>query len=176
MRRALQVYLRILDTHPWKVHSVQTGTLMAVGDMMSQTLVEKKKFREMDPVRIARFGAMGVVFMGPGLWAWYKTLHRLVGHSKKHMALKKVALDQLVAAPPFYAGFLLATGAMQQQSRQEIEQRFKEDYMDILINNWKLWPAVQLVNFGMVPLRFQVLFEQIFCLAWNTYLAWKTNR
>lgn len=36
---------------------------MAVGDIFSQTLVEKKKFKEMDPVRIARFGAMGVVFM-----------------------------------------------------------------------------------------------------------------
>jgi len=36
---------------------------MAVGDVFSQTLVEKKKFKEMDPVRIARFGAMGVVFM-----------------------------------------------------------------------------------------------------------------
>jgi len=36
---------------------------MAVGDIFSQTLVEKKKFKDMDPVRIARFGAMGVIFM-----------------------------------------------------------------------------------------------------------------
>jgi Mpv17 / PMP22 family len=75
---------------------------------------------------------------GPGLWAWYKTLHKLVGHSKRFMAVKKVALDQIVAAPPFYAGFLITTGAMQQQNWKQIEQRIENDYMDILINNWKV--------------------------------------
>jgi hypothetical protein len=53
------IFISIILT---KIHSI-SGTLMAVGDVFSQTLVEKKKFKEMDPVRIARFGAMGVVFM-----------------------------------------------------------------------------------------------------------------
>ena len=54
------------------------------------------------------------------------------------MAVKKVALDQLVAAPPFYGAFLLATGAMQQQDWPTIKERISENYMDILINNWKV--------------------------------------
>ncbi|KAF4528573.1 hypothetical protein B566_EDAN015720 [Ephemera danica] len=154
------------------------------------------------------------MLQGPGLWAWYQALHRMVKGTGKMMAVKKMALDQLVAAPPFYVGFLVLQGGLQQHSWPGIQQRIEEDYMDILINNWKaspwtptiwnglyycnfcpfqihlhlyihpremegdnsLWPAVQLVNFGLVPLRFQVLFEQTFCLVWNTYLAWKTNR
>jgi hypothetical protein len=36
---------------------------MATGDILSQSFVEKKAIAEMDPVRIARFGAMGFVFM-----------------------------------------------------------------------------------------------------------------
>jgi len=78
------------------------------------------------------------ILQGPGLWAWYKTLHKLVGHSKRFMVVKKVALDQIVAAPPFYAGFLIATGAMQQQNWTQIEKRIENDYMDILLNNWKV--------------------------------------
>jgi len=54
------------------------------------------------------------------------------------MAVKKVALDQLVAAPPFYAVFLVGTGVLQQQKWTEIEDRIEADYMDILINNWKV--------------------------------------
>ncbi|XP_046393885.1 protein Mpv17-like [Ischnura elegans] len=182
MRRVLAAYLRLLENHPWKVQSIQTGILMSAGDVISQTVVEKKKFSEMDPVRVARFGALGVVFMGPALWAWYQTLHRFVGpggggaKARMVLGLKKVFWDQVVLAPPFYAVFIVVNGAVQQQDWQSIRNSMDSSFKDIMINNWKLWPAVQFVNFSFVPLKFQVLFEQSFCLIWNTYLAWKINR
>lgn len=182
MKRVLAQYIRLLEKHPWKVQSLQTGILMSMGDVISQSLVEKKKFREMDPVRIARFGALGVVFMGPALWTWYQALHRFVGPGGKGtrgrviLGLKKVFWDQVVLAPPFYVAFLVINGATQQKDWTSIRQSIDDNFKDIMINNWKLWPAVQFVNFGFIPLKFQVLFEQSFCLIWNTYLAWKTNR
>ncbi|XP_071455335.1 mitochondrial inner membrane protein Mpv17-like [Hetaerina americana] len=182
MRRALVVYLRLLENHPWKVQSIQTGILMSAGDVLSQTAVEKKRFSEMDPVRVARFGALGVVFMGPALWAWYQALHRFVGPGGRGtkgrviLGLKKVFWDQVVLAPPFYAAFIIVNGAIQQKDWTSIRRSIDDNFKDVMINNWKLWPAVQFVNFSFVPLKFQVLFEQSFCLIWNTYLAWKMNR
>lgn len=38
----------------------------------------------------------------------------------------------------------------------------------------KLWPAVQAVNFTVVPQQFRVLTVQIISLAWNTYLSFMT--
>ncbi|KAG8225188.1 hypothetical protein J437_LFUL001315 [Ladona fulva] len=182
MKRVLLLYLRLLENHPWKTQALQTGILMSMGDVISQSLVEKKKFKDMDPVRIARFGAVGVVFLGPSLWAWYQTLHRFVGPGGRNtrervvVGLKKVFWDQVVLAPPFYAVFLVVNGAAQQKDWPAIRQSIDDNFKDIIINNWKLWPTVQFVNFGFIPLKFQVLFEQAFCLVWNTYLAWKTNR
>jgi hypothetical protein len=69
------------------------------------------------------------------------------------MVVKKVALDQIVAAPPFYAGFLIATGAMQQQNWTQIEKRIENDYMDILLNNWKVGKLQELMRFLLILIK-----------------------
>ena len=43
-----------------------------------------------------------------------------------------------------------------------------------LIVNWKLWPAVQLVNFIFVPVKLQVLWVNMFGLIFNIYLSFMT--
>ena len=45
-----------------------------------------------------------------------------------------------------------------------------------VVANWKLWVPAQLINFGLVPLHFQVLFANGVAVAWNTYLSWATHR
>ncbi len=41
---------------------------------------------------------------------------------------------------------------------------------------YKLWPAAQIVNFYLIPLKFRVNFANIVSLFWNTYVAWLANR
>lgn len=35
---------------------------------------------------------------------------------------------------------------------------------------------VQIINFSLVPVKFQVLFANFVSLIWNAYLSWATNR
>lgn len=92
------------------------------------------------------------------------------------IAFKKVALDQL-AFTPFYLGALLTSlGFIQTKDIGKAIARVERDYADILLMNYKVWPAVQFCNFSFVPLQYQVLLVQFIAIFWNTYLSWKTSQ
>lgn len=70
---------------------------------------------------------------------------------------------------------MTAFGIVERNNLQSIQENIKKHYMDILRVNYSLWPAVQLINFTLIPLQRQVLFAQTVALFWNTYLSWKTH-
>ncbi|XP_043211962.1 protein Mpv17-like [Amphibalanus amphitrite] len=173
--RLRDLYSRLLQRHPVIVQSVQAGALMGVGDLLAQTAVERKRPSEIDLPRVGRFFGIGLCLVGPGLRLWYGALDRYVGSRGARIVIRKVALDQGVFAPIFLGNFLVVLGAMQGRNWSQIKLKMKQEYSDILFNNWKLWPAAQLVNFYFIPLHHQVLFVQTIAIFWNTYLAWKAN-
>lgn len=42
------------------LHSFETGCLMCTGDLIAQTIVEGKKFKDVDKMRSAHFFTLGV--------------------------------------------------------------------------------------------------------------------
>lgn len=38
-------------------------------------------------------------------------------------------------------------------------------------SNYILWPAVQMINFRLIPLRFQLPFASSWGILWGTYLS-----
>lgn len=202
-REIFQIYQRILNRRPYLVQAIQTGTLMGAGDLIAQTLIEKKSFRDVDYARTLKFSSIGfcfgvsslfiilfklvliclynltlysLFFQGPALRIWYGLLNKHVGSSGKTVALKKVFIDQAVFAPTFLFFLLVAVGAMQGKSWESIQDDIQTNYFDILKTNYYVWPWVQIVNFYYVPLHYQVLLVQGIALFWNTYLSYKTNR
>ncbi|XP_071442460.1 mitochondrial inner membrane protein Mpv17-like [Hetaerina americana] len=177
MSSIIKAYQRILMKHPTKIQALQTGVLMGLGDTVAQTLIEKKKYKEYDFMRTARFFGIGVFIAGPGLKSWYGFLDKHIAKRKTGTTavLKKVFVDQAVFAPNFLACFVVLLGALEMKPWTSIREKLERDYLDILITNYKVWPAVQIVNFYFMPLQYQVLFVQLVALFWNTYLSWKTN-
>jgi len=53
--------------------------------------------------------------------------------------------------------------------------RQKQKFWPTLINGYKLWPMVQLVNFYFVPLNHRLLVVNSVALGWNAYLAYVAN-
>ncbi|CAD6892223.1 unnamed protein product [Tilletia controversa] len=84
---------------------------------------------------------------------------------------KRVAIDQGLFAPFGLAMFVLSMGIMEGRSFSGIQEKFSEMYFPALIANWQLWPAVQLVNFRFVPLRYRVPFTSSIGILWTLYLS-----
>lgn len=170
-----RVYQKTLVKYPILIQAVQSGVLMGTGDLIAQSIVEKKPFENINWLRTAQFASVGLFVGGPGLRTWYGILNKYVGSQGPAATLKKVALDQFIFAPVFISVLLVTINGMQGQSMDENINNLKRDYPDVLVNNYKLWPWVQLANFYIVPLNYQVLLVQTVAIFWNTYISWKTN-
>ncbi|KAJ2947731.1 hypothetical protein O0L34_g9507 [Tuta absoluta] len=175
-RGIFKLYQHALTRRPYLVQAVQTGALMGAGDLISQTIVEKKNFQSLDYKRVLRFSSIGFFVGGPALRFWYGLLQKRVGDAGKTVALKKVLIDQFVFAPAFLGMLLSTVGTMQGKNLESIKSDLENNYFDVLKTNYYIWPWVQLANFYYVPLQYQVLVVQGVALFWNTYLSWKTNR
>lgn len=82
---------------------------------------------------------------------------------------------QLAWTPATLALFLLVMGAAEHGTLAGGGAKLAACFGDILRANYALWPAVQYVNLGFVPPRYQVLAANVVGVAWAVYLSAAVN-
>ncbi|XP_053565426.1 protein Mpv17 [Bombina bombina] len=169
-------YQKLLGKHPWKVQIITAGSLVGVGDVISQQLIERRGLQGHNVKRTVKMMGIGFCFVGPVVGGWYKILDRLIPGSTKSVALKKMLLDQGGFAPCFLGCFLMIAGALNGLSYDDNVSKLKRDYKDALIANYYIWPAVQIANFYFIPLYHRLAVVQCVAIVWNSYLSWKANK
>lgn len=174
--RILKYYTKFLSRYPLTTQSIQAGILMGTGDIIAQTVVEKRELTQINLTRTAPYAAAGLI-VGPTVATWYKFLDYMFGTGKAGITavLKKMIMDQSLFAPCFLATLVSSLHYSKGHSVTEVKEHLHDKYIDILLANYKVWPFVQLVNFYFLPLQYRVLFVQCVSVVWNTYLSWKIN-
>lgn len=123
--------------------------------------------------RLTRFMSYGFI-MSPLQFYWFGMLSRTfpitVGRSNIP-ALQRVALDQLVFAPFGLCCFFTFMTVAEGGGRRAVAKKFQDVYIPTLRANYMLWPAVQLINFKIMPLQFQIPFVSTVGIAWTAYLS-----
>ncbi|XP_049552183.1 protein Mpv17 isoform X2 [Orcinus orca] len=114
-----RAYQRALTAHPWKVQVLTAGSLMGLGDVISQQLVERRGLQAHKTGRTLTMVSLGCGFVGPVVGGWYKVLDRLIPGTTKVDALKKMLLDQGGFAPCFLGCFLSLVGTLNGLSAQD---------------------------------------------------------
>ncbi|KAJ8009124.1 hypothetical protein DPEC_G00085610 [Dallia pectoralis] len=166
-------YQALMTRHPWTVQIITAGTLVGVGDVISQQVFERRGLANHNMIRTAKMMSIGFFFVGPVVGGWYKVLDKLVTGATKSSAMKKMLVDQVCFAPCFLGGFLGISGTLNGLTVEENVDKLKRDYTDALISNYYLWPPVQMANFYFIPLHHRLAVVQIVAVAWNSYLSWK---
>ena len=109
--------------------------------------------------RLTRFMAYGFI-ISPLQYHWFAFLSRAFPINKNHKtvpALQRVAFDQLIFAPVGLALFFTFMTVTEGGGRRAVSRKFAEVYLPALKANFLLWPAVQILNFRVVPLQFQIV-------------------
>ncbi|CAK7562922.1 MAG: Protein required for ethanol metabolism [Sporothrix epigloea] len=162
-------YKARLAARPLLTQSVTTAILFATGDITAQQLVERRGAADHDVVRTGRMALYGGTVFGPAATTWYGILQRhVVLSTPRKTMLARVAADQLLFAPVFCGVFLGSMAVLEGGSPRE---KLKKYYASALTANYALWPAVQMVNFSLVPLEHRVLFVNVISIGWNSYLS-----
>lgn len=123
--------------------------------------------------RLTRFMSYGFL-MAPIQYAWFNFLSAAFPITKVSgtiPALKRVAFDQLIFSPLSIAGFFTFMTLAEGGGRRAIARKIEDVYMPALKANYMLWPAVQMLNFRVVPLQFQIPFVSTVGIAWTAYLS-----
>ena len=108
------------------------------------------------------------------LHRWYSWLHRSVPGEGVGALGRRLALDQLVFAPAFIPSFMAVLLLLEGAPTPLADVRTK--WWDAVVANWRLWVPAQVINFGLVPLHFQVLFANGVAVFWNVYLSWAAHK
>ncbi|KAK3687956.1 hypothetical protein B0T22DRAFT_458363 [Podospora appendiculata] len=123
--------------------------------------------------RLTRFMGYGFL-MAPVQFRWFKFLEKSFPITKTAAflpAMKRVAFDQLIFAPFGIAAFFTAMTIAEGGGKRAVYQKIKDMYVPTLKANFMVWPAVQIINFRLMPVQFQLPFVSTVGIAWTAYLS-----
>ena len=124
---------------------------------MSHTIGLPQPF---DFERLTRFMGYGFL-MAPVQFTWFKQLEAwfpiVNGANAIRPAIKRVACDQIIFSPIGILCFFLFMTLAEGGGRRAVQQKLREMYLPTLKANYFLWPAVQIINFRLMPVQFQLV-------------------
>lgn len=126
--------------------------------------------------RLTRFMSYGFI-MSPVQFHWFSFLTRTFPITKQNATLpvlQRMAFDQFIFAPmgtksvvltlvlltdhrPGLACFFTFMTVTEGGGRRAVARKFQDVYLPALKANFMLWPAVQFLNFRVVPLPYQIV-------------------
>ncbi|KAK2968644.1 hypothetical protein RJ640_001419 [Escallonia rubra] len=84
----------------------------------------------------------------------------------------KVAVDGIIFGPLDLLVFFTYMGFASGKSADQVKEDVKRDFLPALILEGGIWPIVQVANFRFVPVRYQLLYVNFFCLLDSCFLSW----
>ncbi|XP_077219692.1 peroxisomal membrane 22 kDa (Mpv17/PMP22) family protein [Tasmannia lanceolata] len=189
MLNAWKWYQKCLSVHPVKTQIISSGFLWGVGDIAAQAITQsavKRQHQNPDGnekfkinwKRVAVTSMFGLGFVGPVGHFWYEGLDRIMKHrfqlqpKSMRFVTAKVAVDGIIFGPLDLFVFFTYMGFSAGKSVVQVKEDVKRDFIPALILEGGVWPLVQVANFRYIPVRYQLLYVNLFCLLDSAFLSW----
>lgn len=173
-------YNKVLKNYPKRTNAVTTGALFGTGDFIAQCLYhDDNDQQEYNFHRTARGVIYGCIFSFIGD-KWFRFLNVRINFPNKPQnsplnPILRVVIDQLCFAPlgiPFY--FFCIT-LLEGKNLNDSISKVEKTWWTTLKANYGVWPAVQLINFSLVPVHHRLLTINLVAIFWNTYISYKNS-
>lgn len=142
-------------------YSIEINELDRKGNTLDQEFLPDSKALppQFDFERLTRFMAYGFS-VAPLQFRWFKFLERAFPITKTSAfgpALKRVVFDQFVYAPFGVGLFFVAMTVAEGGGKRAVTHKLRDMYVPTLKANYVVWPAVQIVNFRLMPVQYQLV-------------------
>lgn len=190
MLRLWKWYQNCLAVHPVKTQVISSGLIWGFGDVAAQAVThytakkhlhfrtDKDKEFAINWRRVATTSLFGFAFVGPVGHFWYEGLDRFIRlrlqmqPKSMRFVATKVALDGVIFGPLDLLVFFTYMGYSTGKNTAQVVEGVKRDFLPALILEGGIWPAVQVANFRYIPVRYQLLYVNFFCLLDSCFLSW----
>ncbi|KAA8534972.1 hypothetical protein F0562_029975 [Nyssa sinensis] len=189
MLRLWRWYRNCLSVHPVKTQVISSGFLWGVGDIVAQSITHStaKNHLQISDAgeefkinwkRVAVTSMFGFGFVGPAGHFWYQGLDRFIRlrlqlqPKSVRFVAAKVAMDGLIFGPMDLLVFFTYMGFSAGKNIGQVKEDLKRDFLPALILEVGAWPVLQVANFWFVPVNYQLLYENVFCLLDSAFLSW----
>jgi protein Mpv17 len=167
-------YSSALKTRPLLTKACTSMVGFVLGDLIAQHFSHPGA---VDILRAARLGAYGFLIDGPIGSMWYDVLEKYVYPTEQtstKAVLAKTALDQVVYATIMTAVYFAVIKTWEGHP-ELIMATLTSKFGPTLAANYVIWPIAHLINFRFVPSDYRILYNNVICVAWLTYLSLLTH-
>ncbi|KAI3929097.1 hypothetical protein MKW92_051876 [Papaver armeniacum] len=190
MLKLWKLYQNCLAVHPVKTQIISSGFLWGTGDIAAQAVTHhyslKKRHLNHDSTeafkinwkRVGTTGLFGLAFVGPVGHFWYQGLDRFIKQGLKlppksaRAVAAKVVVDGVIFGPLDLFVFFTYMGFSTGKSVEQVKEDVKRDFLPALVLEGGVWPILQVANFRFVPVQYQLLYVNTFCLIDSAFLSW----
>lgn len=171
-------YRTMLKAHPLTTKSTTSSVIMTFSDVICQELtrgnqvVKDGEKADIDYLRVLHVAITGFVWSGPISHHWYATLEKIVKIKNPVGGLvARIVLDALIFSPLTVSGYFSVRSILEGSGVDGVQHKLTTRFVPTVVGAWKFWPAANVVNFGMVPVQFRVLYSNVLSLFWTGYLT-----
>ncbi|XP_054793470.1 protein SYM1-like [Prosopis cineraria] len=182
-------YQSCLAVHPVKTQMISSGFIWGIGDITAQVItnsaIKNHKRNEDDDKefkvnwkRVTMITFYGLGFVGPVGHYWcegldrYMRLRLMLRPNSFCFVASKVAVDAYLYGPLDLLVFFTYMGFSTGKSAPQVKEDVKRDFLPALILEGGIWPFVQVANFRFIPVKYQLLYANLFCLLDSSFLSW----
>lgn len=189
MRRLHAIYDGWLRASPMLTKSVTSAVLFGVGDRIAQRVEQWKNGDDVasqsgsededaenrivtaSTARTLRMMFWGGVLFAPIAHTWVNFVERTVGSSGRVVVTKKILLDMFAFAPCSNTLFYTTTKLLEGERPSDAFDFALQKMPKTLAANYTVWPFANVVTYGVVPLRYRILFINFVSMGWSTFLS-----
>ncbi|KAK7293830.1 hypothetical protein RJT34_16705 [Clitoria ternatea] len=188
-------YKNCLAVHPVKTQVISSGLIWGTGDIAAQAVThytartrptivldhdhqdDNKEFK-INWKRVSTTSLFGLGFVGPVGHFWYEGLDRFIRSrlmlrpNSFRFVATKVVVDGFLFGPLDLLVFFTYMGFSTGKSVPQIKEDVKRDFLPAFVLEGGVWPIVQVANFRFIPVRYQLLYVNFFCLLDSCFLSW----
>eukprot|EP00546_Thalassionema_frauenfeldii_P014846 CAMPEP_0178908764 /NCGR_PEP_ID=MMETSP0786-20121207/8104_1 /TAXON_ID=186022 /ORGANISM="Thalassionema frauenfeldii, Strain CCMP 1798" /LENGTH=166 /DNA_ID=CAMNT_0020580703 /DNA_START=137 /DNA_END=634 /DNA_ORIENTATION=+ len=145
---------------------MQSGSIMMMADVSTQFFIEGRKRQSnsepttphyYDMERTLRWASAGLLLHGPYFYLSFSKLDRFMGGNTSFLSVvKKTALAQVVVFPPYLIMLFTYMGLWQTSDSNVLWNYVWNRVPDAFGGGCLFWPAVNIINFALVPSTLRV--------------------
>jgi protein Mpv17 len=172
-------YKSMLVARPLLTKSLISSGIMTVSDAICQKLTlgagqaDDKKKQDLDFTRIVQVAITGLSYSGPITHVWYGTLEKIVKIQDPLIGLiARIILDAIIFSPVTVSGYFTVRSILEGSGFQGAREKLEARFVSTVLGAWKFWPLANIINFGLIPLEFRVLYVNVLSLFWTGYLSY----